>query len=96
MTEIYIVVLICVGVAIASVGETFFSWVGFTFQTLAILAESSRLVLTNVLLKSLKLDPLSSLYYVAPLCALFIGNIYVLYIVSTLNASLCNTRFIHI
>ena len=29
--------------------------------------------MTNVLMKSLKLDPLSSLYYIAPLCAFFIG-----------------------
>ena len=73
MMEIYIVLVICVGVAIASAGELFFSWIGFIFQTLGILAESSRLVLTNVVLKSLQLDPLSSLYYVAPLCAFFIG-----------------------
>jgi drug/metabolite transporter (DMT)-like permease len=61
------------GVAITSVGETYFSFTGFTFQALAIMAESTRLVLVNILMKSLKLDPLSSLYYVAPLCALFIG-----------------------
>eukprot|EP01031_Cornospumella_fuschlensis_P035231 gene35231-42679_t len=73
MTELYIVVVICVGVALTSVGESFFSWLGFTFQSLAILAEASRLVLTNLLMKNLKLDPLSSLYYIAPLCSLFIG-----------------------
>jgi drug/metabolite transporter (DMT)-like permease len=72
-TEVYIVLVICVGVALASAGESYFSLVGFTFQSLAILAESSRLVLTNILMKQLKLDPLSSLYYIAPLCAAFIG-----------------------
>lgn len=72
-TELYVVTIICIGVAMASVGETFFSWIGFTFQSLAILAESTRLVLVNLLLKNLKLDPLSSLYYIAPLCAAFIG-----------------------
>eukprot|EP01036_Dinobryon_divergens_P028837 gene28837-37844_t len=71
--ELYIVTIICIGVALTSVGESFFSWLGFTFQSLAILAESSRLVLVNVLMKQLKLDPLSSLYYIAPLCSLFIG-----------------------
>lgn len=71
--ELYIVFIICVGVALTSVGELAFSWLGFTFQAIAILAESSRLVLTNLLMKTLKLDPLSSLYYIAPLCALFIG-----------------------
>ena len=72
-TELYIVTVICIGVAMTSVGETYFSWLGFTFQSLAILAESTRLVLVNLLLKNLKLDPLSSLYYIAPLCATFIG-----------------------
>jgi drug/metabolite transporter (DMT)-like permease len=68
-----IVVVICVGVAMTSMGEAAFSLIGFTFQSLAILFESSRLVLTNILLKSLKLDPLSSLYYIAPMCSFFIG-----------------------
>ncbi len=72
-TEVQIVSLICVGVAMTSVGETFFSMTGFTFQSLAICAESSRLVLTNILLKELKLDPLSTLYYIAPPCAFLIG-----------------------
>lgn len=71
--ELYIVTVICVGVALTSVGETYFSWIGFTFQSMAIIAESSRLVLTNILMKNLKLDPLSSLYYTAPMCAVFIG-----------------------
>lgn len=71
--ELYIVTIICIGVAITSAGETYFSWIGFTFQSLGILAESSRLVLTNILMKNLKLDPLSSLYYIAPMCAVFIG-----------------------
>jgi drug/metabolite transporter (DMT)-like permease len=71
--ELYIVLIICVGVALTSVGESFFSWTGFTFQSLAILAEASRLVMTNLLMKNLKLDPLSSLYYISPLCCVFIG-----------------------
>jgi drug/metabolite transporter (DMT)-like permease len=70
--ELYVVTIICTGVAITSVGETNFSWTGFIFQALAICFESSRLVLTNILMKQLKLDPLSSLYYIAPLCLCFI------------------------
>ena len=72
MMELYIVTIICIGVALASVGETFFSWLGFTFQSLAILAEATRLVLTNMLMRQLKLDPLSSLYYIAPVSCAFI------------------------
>lgn len=70
--EMYIVTVICIGVAITSVGETHFSWLGFIFQALAIGFESARLVLTNVLMKQLKLDALSSLYYIAPCCLSFI------------------------
>lgn len=71
--ELNIVFIICIGVAIASYGEIYFSWIGFTFQTLGILAEASRLTLTNLLMKQLKLDPLSSLYYIAPFCCLLNG-----------------------
>lgn len=71
--EVYIVMIISVGVALTSAGESFFSWTGFTFQALGIVAEASRLVLVNVLMKQLKLDPLSSLYYIAPVCAVCIG-----------------------
>ena len=71
--ELYIVGIICIGVALTSAGETYFSWTGFTFQSLGILAESSRLVLTNLLMRQLKLDPLSSLYYIAPMSAIIIS-----------------------
>jgi drug/metabolite transporter (DMT)-like permease len=71
--EVYIVVIICIGVAMTSVGEMYFSMIGFTFQSLGILAESARLVMVNALMKDLKLDPLSSLYYIAPLCFAFIA-----------------------
>lgn len=77
--ELYIVSLICVGVAMTSAGETYFSWIGFVFQALGITFESSRLVLMNVLMKGLKLDSLSTLYYVAPLCAAFIGPAFLIF-----------------
>lgn len=32
--ELYIVTIICVGVALTSVGETYFSWIGFIVQGL--------------------------------------------------------------
>ena len=67
--EVYIVLVICLGVAMTSVGETFFSMTGFIYQTCGIMAESSRLVCLNILMKDLKLDPLSNLYYIAPCCA---------------------------
>jgi drug/metabolite transporter (DMT)-like permease len=66
--EIKIIALISLGVALASVGEQRFSWIGFACQAIGLLSESGRLVLTNILLKKLKLDSLTTLYYLAPLC----------------------------
>ena len=72
-TEIALVHVICMGVAIASYGELKFSWVGFVFISCGIIAESVRLVLTNYIMNNLKLDPLSSLYYISPVCMIMIG-----------------------
>jgi len=71
--EVNIVAIISVGVAMTSIGESRFSMIGFLFQFTAIFMESSRLVMTNVLLKQLKLDSLSTLYYVAPFCFVLIS-----------------------
>ena len=67
--EFYIVVILCLGVSMTSIGETYFSMFGFVFQLLGIMAESARLVCVNLILKQLKLDALSSLYYIAPVAA---------------------------
>jgi hypothetical protein len=57
------------GVAIASYGEIEFAMDGFIYQVFAVAFESSRLVMIQVLLQGLKMDPLVSLYYFAPVCA---------------------------
>lgn len=64
-----IVLMISSGVAIASYGELEFVMSGFIAQVLAVAFESSRLVMVQVLLQGLKMDPLVSLYYFAPVCA---------------------------
>jgi hypothetical protein len=55
-------VLISVGVIIASAGEVHFNIIGVFFQISGIMAEALRLVLTQVLLqkKGLSLNPLTS------------------------------------
>ncbi|KAJ7517628.1 hypothetical protein O6H91_21G032200 [Diphasiastrum complanatum] len=65
-------VLVSLGVAISSYGEIHFNIVGTVFQVTGIFAEALRLVLTQVLLqkKGLTLNPLTSLYYIAP-CSFF-------------------------
>ncbi|KAG0695933.1 triose-phosphate transporter family-domain-containing protein [Suillus ampliporus] len=65
-----IVVMISSGVAIASKGERWFSWVGFFIQAGGVGFEATRLVLIQTLLHGLKMDPLVSLHLYAPVCAL--------------------------
>lgn len=61
-----IVAVISLGVAIASYGEIEFELIGFLVQALAIAIESCRLVLVQILLQGMGMNPLTSLYYFAP------------------------------
>ncbi len=62
---------IVIGVVIASIGEIKFVFIGFLFQLGGICFEAIRLVMVERLLSSAeyKMDPLVSLYYFAPVCA---------------------------
>lgn len=68
---------IVVGVVIASYGEIEFRMIGFVFQAFGIAFEATRLVMVQRLLSGseFKMDPLVSLYYFAPICAVFNGVI---------------------
>ncbi|WDK12461.1 triose-phosphate transporter [Colletotrichum graminicola] len=70
---LYNILLIVAGVALASFGEIEFSWIGFIFQMGGIVFEAIRLVMIQVLLKgdenAQRMNPLVSLYYYAPVCA---------------------------
>ncbi|XP_057516828.1 probable sugar phosphate/phosphate translocator At1g48230 [Amaranthus tricolor] len=67
-------VLVSVGVVISSFGEIHFNIVGTLYQVTGIFAEALRLVLTQVLLqkKGLNLNPITSLYYIAPCSFVFL------------------------
>lgn len=67
-------VLVSVGVVISSYGEIHFNVVGTAYQVTGIFAEALRLVLTQVLLqkKGLTLNPITSLYYIAPCSFMFL------------------------
>ncbi|KAA3467885.1 putative sugar phosphate/phosphate translocator [Gossypium australe] len=67
-------VLVSVGVVVSSYGEIHFNIVGTVYQVTGILAEALRLVLTQVLLqkKGLTLNPITSLYYIAPCSFVFL------------------------
>ena len=66
---------IVIGVIIASFGEIKFVLIGFLFQLGGIVFEATRLVMVQKLLSSaeFKMDPLVSLYYFAPACAIMNG-----------------------
>ncbi|KAK7755919.1 hypothetical protein SLS62_002206 [Diatrype stigma] len=66
---------IVVGVMIASFGEIKFVWIGFLYQIGGVMFEAIRLNLVQALLSSAeyKMDPLVSLYYFAPVCAVMNG-----------------------
>lgn len=63
---------IVIGVIIASFGEIDFVLIGFLYQCGGIVFEAIRLVMVQRLLSSaeFKMDPLVSLYYFAPVCAI--------------------------
>ncbi|KAK1924724.1 triose-phosphate transporter family-domain-containing protein [Papiliotrema laurentii] len=67
---VLIVILISVGCALAAYGEVHFELYGFVCQASAVIFESSRLVMIQILLQGLKMDPLCSLHYYAPVCAI--------------------------
>ncbi|XP_015078802.1 LOW QUALITY PROTEIN: probable sugar phosphate/phosphate translocator At4g32390 [Solanum pennellii] len=66
---------ISIGVAIAAYGESKFDSFGVSLQLLSVLVEATRLILIQILLnsKGIKLNPIATLYYVAPSCFLFLS-----------------------
>jgi drug/metabolite transporter (DMT)-like permease len=77
MNTLVNVLIIVLGVAVASFGEIQFSWIGFIFQCAGTVFEAIRLVMIQVMLKGegIRMDPLVGLFYYAPVCAVM--NIFV-------------------
>lgn len=65
---------ISIGVAIAAYGEAKFDVFGVFLQLGAVAFEATRLVMIQILLtsKGIQLNPITSLYYVAPCCLVFL------------------------
>lgn len=80
---------IVIGVVIASIGEIKFVLIGFLFQLGGIVFEAIRLVLVQQLLSSAeyKMDPLVSLYYFAPVCAVMNGLVSLVFEVPKIHMS---------
>ncbi|KAL3532342.1 hypothetical protein ACH5RR_005863 [Cinchona calisaya] len=68
-------VSISIGVAIAAYGEAKFDTWGVILQLGAVAFEATRLVMIQILLnsKGITLNPITSLYYVAPCCLVFLS-----------------------
>ncbi|CAL5443301.1 unnamed protein product [Camellia sinensis] len=68
-------VSISIGVAIAAYGEARFDAWGVMLQLGAVVFEATRLVMIQILLtsKGISLNPITSLYYVAPCCLAFLS-----------------------
>ncbi|WIA22729.1 hypothetical protein OEZ86_009689 [Tetradesmus obliquus] len=66
--------VVVAGVAIASYGEVVFVLVGAAFQAVSMLSEATRLTLVQLLLqgRGIKLNPITTLYHVAPVCLMFL------------------------
>ncbi|KAG8754190.1 hypothetical protein FRC14_005307 [Serendipita sp. 396] len=92
-----IVVSISLGVSMASYGELRFNAIGFGIQSLAIIFEASRLVMIEILLQGLKMDPLVSLHCYAPPCAV-LTIILLLFSegVTPFNIALTQVGFFHL
>ncbi|CAH9076776.1 unnamed protein product [Cuscuta europaea] len=67
-------VSISIGVAIAAYGEAKYDSWGVFLQLMAVAFEATRLVMIQILLtsKGISLNPITSLYYVAPSCFVFL------------------------
>ena len=80
---------IVIGVMIATYGEIAFVLTGFLYQAGGIVFEAIRLSLVERLLSSaeFKMDPLVSLYYFAPVCAIMNGVTSLIVEVPTMHMS---------
>lgn len=67
-------VIVTFGVMLASYGELNFNLIGVLCQAGSLVSESSRLVLIQILLqrRGIKLNPVTTLYYIAPACFCFL------------------------
>ncbi len=71
--QVFLVLIICGGAIIASFGELHFSTTGFIIQCFALFADVFRMLFLDLLTIEVKLDNLSTLYYVAPVSGVLIS-----------------------
>ena len=64
---------LCLSAAMASAGEVNFNLIGILFMVSASISDALRLVLSQWLLKNLKLNPIEALYYTSPVTCLWLA-----------------------
>lgn len=81
--------VIVFGVILASIGEIDFVLIGFLYQLGGVAFEALRLTMVQRLLSSAeyKMDPLVSLYYFAPICAVLNGIVALIWEVPRVSMS---------
>lgn len=79
LVQLVLVLIISFGVSLSSLGEHSFTLIGFLLQTGAMCCDVMRMNFLDSLLLDVKLDTLSTLYYLAPFsaCFIFLGFIVI-------------------
>jgi len=85
--QVFLVGVICVGAMMASFGELHFSMIGFILQGCALCADVGRMLFLDQLTQEVKLDNLSTLYYMAPLSCGFIFIGFLIFEFSTFHGT---------
>jgi len=66
--HLQVIVCLLVGAALATAGELHFSWIGFAIQMSSQISDCSRIVLQSIMLDGHKMDAMSYVYLVSPVC----------------------------
>ena len=88
-------IIVTIGVIIASYGEINFVVVGVLLQLASVATESTRLMLIQILLqrRGLSLNPVTTMYYIAPASFLFLSIPFA--VVSRLRCVSCQHHSMH-
>jgi len=90
--QMFLVLVICVGAMMASLGEMNFSMIGFILQGCALCADVGRMLFLDQLTQEVRLDNLSTLYYMAPLACGFIFIGFLVFEYSTFHGTFCTYK----
>jgi len=77
-TSVKLIIVALVGMAITVRGELHFVFAGLAMQMGAIVCEAMRVVLQALLLSGKKLDPLSYVLYISPICGFLLSSLAIL------------------